>query len=83
MSKGAIGTQAGHHGIIRKFIRHAKTFAIDCGRVDQTLNSINLYNNRIEENYILENGFLALSYGSRNLVIRKPNFYNNQLLFWN
>ena len=83
--KGAIGTQAGHHWIIRRnLIRHAKSFAIDCGRVDRhTRTQSTSYNNRIEENYILENGSAGiLSYGSRNLVIRKNLIlYNNQLLF--
>ena len=83
--KGAVGTQAGHHWIIRRnLIRYAKTFAIDCGRVDRhTLTHSTSYNNTIEENYIIENGSAGiLSYGSRNLVIRNNVILSNNQLFF-
>ena len=80
--KGAVGTEAGHHWVIRRnVIRHVKTFAIDVGRVDRHSNSSMAHDNLVEENYILENGSAGiLSNGSNRLVIRKNVILRNNTL---
>lgn len=80
--KGALGTEAGHHWIIRRnLIRHAKTFAIDAGYVDKRSRRIVPEGNLIEENYIVDNGSAGiLSNASRNMTIRGNVILRNNLL---
>ena len=84
--KGAIGLEAGHNWIIRgNLVRHAKTLALDCGKVDaKTPHHGTSHDNLIEENYLIDNGSAGiLSYGSNNLTIRKNVILrNNQLEFF-
>lgn len=83
--KGAVGTEAGHHWIIRRnLIRYAKTFAIDAGYVDKRTKNIEPYDTLIEENYIVDNGSAGiLANKSRNLVIRgNVILRNNGLRFF-
>ena len=82
--KGAVGTEAGHHWVIRhNVVRYAKTFAIDCGRVDRHSPTTTSHENLIEQNYIVDNGSAGiLTSGSVNLVIRDNVILrNNQLRF--
>lgn len=82
--KGAVGTEAGRHWIIRNnVIRHAKTFALDAGNVDRHSQPDQVVGNVIEQNYIVDNGSAGvLSNGSRGLVIRDNVILrNNQLRF--
>ena len=84
--KGAMGIEAGHHWIIRhNVIRRAKTFALDCGKVDRHSSALGVeaHDNLIEENYILENGAAGImSSSSLNMVIRgNVILYNNSLSF--
>lgn len=81
--KGAIGLEAGHHWVIRNnVIRYANTFAIDCGRVDRhTPTRSTSHHNRIEKNYIIDNGSAGiLSYGSSNLIIQDNVILRNNSL---
>ena len=81
--KGAVGTEAGHHWIIRRnVIRYCKTFAIDCGRVDQhSPTRSTSFDNLIEKNYIIDNGSAGiLSYGSRDLTLRGNVILRNNYL---
>lgn len=80
--KGAVGTEAGHHWIIRRnVIRYAKTFAIDAGAVDRHSDPSTVRNNVIEENYVIDNGSAGiLSNGSDNLVIRNNVILRNNRL---
>lgn len=82
--KGAIGTEAGHHWIIRNnLVRYAKTFAIDAGNVDRHSSHRDVRGNIIEKNYIVDNGSAGiLSNGSNGLVIRNNVILrNNRLRF--
>lgn len=82
--KGAVGTEAGHHWVIRRnVIRHAKTFALDVGMVDRHGAPLKPRDVLVEENYILDNGSAGiLSNGSERLVIRgNVILRNNQLRF--
>ena len=81
--RGALGTESGHHWIIRRnLIRHAKTFAIDVGYVDKrTPRDKRPHDNLIEENYVVENGSAGiLSNSSRNMVIRGNVILRNNAL---
>lgn len=80
--KGAVGTQAGHHWVIRRnVIRHAKTFALDVGKVDRHSLGDGVVDNVVEENYVLENGSAGiLSNGSVRLVVRNNVILRNNLL---
>lgn len=80
--KGALGTEAGSHWIIRRnLIRHAKTFAIDAGYVDKRSRRILPENNLIEENYIVDNGSAGiLSNSSRGMIIRGNVILRNNVL---
>lgn len=82
--KGAIGTEAGHHWVIRNnVVRYAKTFAVDAGNVDRHSSHRDVTNNLIEKNYIVENGSAGiLSNGSNGLIIRDNVILrNNHLRF--
>ncbi|WP_442483259.1 right-handed parallel beta-helix repeat-containing protein [Aeoliella sp. SH292] len=77
--RGAVGTEAGHHWVIRhNVIRFAKTFALDVGRVNTHDEEDSSYDNLVEENYLIDNGSAGvMSCGSRNLVIRKNVILRN------
>ena len=80
--RGAVGTEAGHHWVIRhNVIRYAKTFALDVGRINGTSDRDSSFDNLVESNYIIENGSAGImSCGSRNLVIRKNVILRNNRL---
>lgn len=80
--KGAVGTEAGHHWVIRRnVVRYAKTFAIDAGIVDGHSVPSEVHDNVIEENYVIDNGAAGiLSNGSENLVIRNNVILRNNRL---
>ena len=82
--KGAVGTEAGHHWVIRhNVVRYAKTFAVDCGNVDRHSSKTAAHDNLVEHNYIVDNGSAGiLSCGSVNLIVRDNVILrNNQLHF--
>lgn len=82
--KGAVGTEAGHNWIIhRNVVRYAKTFAIDVGTVDSNNDASQACDNRVEENYVIDNGSAGiLSNGSLRLAIRNNVVMrNNRLRF--
>ncbi len=82
--RGAVGAEAGHHWTVRgNVIRYAKTSALDVGRVDRHRDEDSAYNNRIEANYIIDNGSAGIvSCGSRGLVVRgNVILRNNRLRF--
>ena len=80
--KGALGTEAGHHWIIRRnTIRFCKTFAIDAGYVGFKQDFRNVKGHLIEYNYIMDNGSAGiLSCGSVDQVIRHNVIINNNIL---
>lgn len=80
--KGAVGTEAGHHWVIRRnVIRHCKTFAMDVGRVDRHSSRSQPHDNLVEENYIVENGSAGImTNGSDRLVIRDNVILRNNTL---
>lgn len=80
--RGAVGTGAGHDWVIRRnVIRHAKTFALDVGRVDRHSRGQDVTDNVVEENYLIDNGSAGvLSNGSVRLVVRRNVILRNNLL---
>lgn len=82
--KGAVGTEAGHHWVIRNnVIRHAKTVGLDVGKVDRRGKVQSVVGHIVENNYIIDNGSAGIvSYGSQDLVIRgNVVMRNNRLRF--
>ncbi|QDT68937.1 hypothetical protein MalM25_18630 [Planctomycetes bacterium MalM25] len=80
--RGAVGTGAGHDWVIRRnVIRHAKTFALDVGRVDRHSRGEEVTDNLVEANYLIDNGSAGvLSNGSVRLVVRGNVILRNNLL---
>jgi parallel beta-helix repeat protein len=80
--RGAVGTEAGHHWVIRhNVIRYAKTFALDVGRVDGRGGANSANGNLVEENYVIDNGSAGImACGSQDLVIRDNVILRNNRL---
>ena len=80
--RGALGTEAGHHWIIRRnTIRLCKSFAIDAGYVGFKQDFRNVKGHLIEYNHIMDNGSAGiLSCGSVDQVIRHNVIVNNNTL---